>query len=114
MVLIGFCYTLIFLKFRRMPSNRNISTLAGKVAKANNLDPKVVYDTYMAYWLFIKRYIGGVELDQELTEDEFNKLQANVNIPHIGKFYSTYPRYLNCRKRLKRIKQNRDAEDKEG
>lgn len=114
MVLIGFYCTLIFQRFRKMPSNRVISSLAGKIAKEHKLDPKVVYDTYMAYWLFIKRYIGGVELDADLTESEFNKLQLNVNIPHVGKFYSTYPRYLNCKKRLKSIKEYKDAENQEG
>lgn len=96
-----------------MPSNRIISSLAGKIAKEHNLDSEVVYDTYMSYWLFIKRYIGGLKLDENLTEDEFNNIQVNVNIPHIGKFYSTYPRYLNCKKRRELIKEHKNAENKE-
>lgn len=97
-----------------MPSNRIISSLAGKVAKKTNLDRKVVYDTYMAYWLYIKGYVSQFNLWDNLTEEEFNKLQLNVNIPHIGKFYVTYPRYLNCKKRLKLIKEHKDVENKEG
>lgn len=96
-----------------MPNNRSILSLAGQVAERNSLDPKVVYDTYMAYWAYIKKYIGQLQLNRELTEEEFNQLQVSVNIPHIGKFYSTYPRYLNCRKRQKLIQENKDAENKE-
>lgn len=96
-----------------MPNNRSIYSLAGKVAKRTGLDRKIVYDTYMAYWRYIKDYVSKFNLWDGLDEEEFNKLQVNVNIPHIGKLYVTYPRYLNCRRRWKLIKEHRDAKDKE-
>ena len=46
--------------------------------------------------------------DLKLTEEEFNSLKTSFNVPHIGKFYCTYDRYLRIKNKLKK---SRDAKD---
>lgn len=62
--------------------------------------PKGLVDkTYKAYWKAVKEHIASLPLKEGLTDEEFMKLQPNVNIPSIGKLYITLDRY----KRLKYV-----------
>ena len=54
--------------------------------------------TYRAYWKAVKEHIEALPLKEDLTDEEFEKLQPNVNIPSIGKLYVTLKRYRGVKK----------------
>lgn len=67
--------------------------IISRVSDSLGLSKKLVDKTYKAYWRAIKEHITSLPLKQDLTEEEFKKLQTNVNIPSIGKLYVTYGVY---------------------
>lgn len=77
--------------------------------------PKTLVDkTYKAFWKAAKLYIISLPLKENLTDEEFNRLKPNVNIPSIGKFYVTLDRYHGLKKhfeRYKTIKENKYKKD---
>ena len=75
-----------------------------KVAKELNLSEEFVDKVYKSYWITIREYMSSLPLKENLTEEEFNKLRPNINIPYIGKFYVTYDRYKNKKKQFNIIK----------
>lgn len=62
---------------------------------ANELGlPKLEVDKiYKSYWRSIREHISSLPLKENLTEEEFNALQPNVNISSIGKLYVTWDIY---------------------
>ena len=93
------------------------SDIAKDVAKELNIPEKIVYKTYKAYWKVIKNRISELPLKEELTEEQFDSIKTNFNIPSLGKLHCTYPRYLAIKKRLiyinKLRKEEQNVEDKE-
>lgn len=86
-----------------------------KVAKDLGLSKTLVDRTYKSYWKVIREHIKSLPLKENLTDEEFLKLQPNVNIPSIGKLYVTLDRYRNMKKkekyRLERLENFRNAEN---
>ena len=63
------------------------------VANKLELPREVVKEAYESYWKYIRCTISELPLKDDLSEEEFNKLRTNFNIPSIGKLSCTYPRY---------------------
>lgn len=79
-----------------------------KVAGELNLEVEVVDEAYKSFYGFIREKISELPLKEELSEEDFNALRTNFNIPSIGKLHCTYDRYLGMkeqRKYIKRIKE---------
>ena len=70
-----------------------------KVADSTGLHKTLVNKIYKAYWRAVKEYIEALPLKEDLTDEEFNALRPNVNIPSLGKFYVTLERYKNIKKK---------------
>lgn len=74
--------------------------------------PKGLVDrTYKAYWRTIREHIAALPLKEDLTDEEFMKLQPNVNIPSLGKLNVTLDRYHRMKKSFehyKQFKQNKE------
>lgn len=75
--------------------------IISKVAEELSLPVRLVDRTYRAYWKSIREHITSLPLKEDLTDEEFLKLQPNVNIPSIGKLYVTLDRY----KRMKKMQE---------
>ena len=75
-----------------------------QVSKDLNLSYDIVDKTYKSFWLFVRHSIQSLPLKEDLTEEEFNALKTNINIPSLGKFNCTYNRYLGVKERFKYIK----------
>lgn len=61
--------------------------------------PKGLVDkTYKAYWRAVREHITSLPLKEGLSDEEFLKLQPNVNIPSIGKLHVTLDRYHRMKK----------------
>ena len=83
-----------------------------KVSIENNLPKKLVDKTYRAYWRAIREHITALPLKEDLSDEEFLKLQPNVNIASIGKLNVTLDRYKRMKKMQKIRKELRDAAHK--
>ena len=69
-----------------------------KVSKEQDLPKDFVRKVYKSYWKAVKEYIESLPLKEELTDEEFQKLQPNVNIPSLGKLYVTLDKYRGMKK----------------
>ena len=86
--------------------------IASKVAKEMGLSEKLIDKTYRAYWMAIREHVTALPLKEDLTDEEFMRLQPNVNIPSIGKLHVTLDRYKRMKKMQEikdQLKQNKNA-----
>ena len=72
--------------------------IIAKVSSDLSLPERLVDKTYKAYWKVIREHISQLPLKDNLNEEEFGKLQPNVNIPSIGKLHVTLDRYQRMKK----------------
>lgn len=75
-----------------------------KVSKDTSIPPKTVEKIYKAFWMYIRSSIQELPLMDALTEEEFNSLRPNFNLPSLGKLYVSYDRYVGVKERFKYIK----------
>lgn len=77
---------------------------------SNNLGiaPDIVDKTYKSYWLYVKNAIQELPLKKDMSEEEFNKLRSNFNIPSLGKLTCTYKRYRGIKDKFNYIKKLRE------
>lgn len=66
---------------------------------------EVVGKVYKAYWLAIKQVVQALPLKEDLTKEDFSKLKASINIPSLGKLYSSYDRVQGVKRRFKYLQQ---------
>lgn len=78
-----------------------------KVSEELNLPLEVVKEAYESYWLFIRQSITDLPLKEDLSEEDFNKLRSNYNIPSLGKMSVTWERYLGKKKQWEMLKRMR-------
>lgn len=84
-----------------------------KVSEETGLPQKLVDRTYKAYWRAVREHIALLPLKDNLTDEEFGKLQPNINIPSIGKLHVTLDRYKRMKtlnKKLNEIRENKKFE----
>lgn len=79
-----------------------------KVSGDLSLPKSLVDKTYKAYWKVIREHITSLPLKKDLTQEEFSKLQPNVNIPSIGKLCVTPERYRRMKKMQAIRNQNKE------
>ncbi len=75
-----------------------------KVSEELGLPLEVVKGAYESYWSFIRQTIIALPLKEDLSEEDFNRLKTNFNIPSIGKMSVTWERYLGKKKQWEMIK----------
>lgn len=91
-----------------IPYNRAVKIIAEKLGLHYTKVDKV----YRAYCKLIVDKIAALPLKEELTEEEFNKLQVNVNLPSLGKLYTDWQTYLNLKQKkiyVQKAKENKAA-----
>ena len=81
----------------------NYQDAINHVANKLELPREVVKEAYESYWKYIRCTISELPLKDDLSEEEFNKLRTNFNIPSIGKLSCTYSRYKAIKHRYKYI-----------
>ena len=70
---------------------------------------EVVDAAYKSFFEFIREIIVSLPLKDELSEEDFNKLRTNFNIPSLGKLHCTYERYRRMKERMNYIKKIKDT-----
>lgn len=68
-----------------------------QVSNKLNLPKDFVDKVYKSYWLSIKEHIQSLPLKDIKDETVFNNLKMNINIPSIGKLYTTQERIQNIK-----------------
>ncbi len=71
-----------------------IREVSGKLSLPEGL----VDRSYRAYWKAVREHIVALPLKEDLDDEEFLRLQPNINIPSIGKLYVTLDRYRSLKK----------------
>ena len=79
------------------------------MANKLGLPREVVKEAYESYWRYIRCTISELPLKNDLSEEEFNKLRTNFNVPSLGKLSCTYSRYKAIKDRNKYVKKLRDV-----
>lgn len=64
-----------------------------EVAKETKLTQRFVDRVYKAYWKAIREHVSSLPLKDDLTEEELNALQPNINLPSLGKLCVTKEKY---------------------
>jgi hypothetical protein len=83
-----------------------------EVAEELGLPKQVVKKAYSSFWKFIRTTIGELPLKEDLSEEEFDKLKTNFNIPSLGKLNCTIDKFNSTKKKLDYIKKYREKYDK--
>lgn len=79
--------------------NKPLRAIIKKVSQDLKLPEEVVLVAYRSYWEFVRKTIEVLPLKEDITEEDFNKLKTNFNIPSIGKLYVTWDKVLSTKKR---------------
>lgn len=74
--------------------------IVAKVAEDTGLSRKLVDRTYKSYWKAVREYVTSIPLIEDLTDEEFNRLRPNVNVPSLGKLYVTLDKYKRLKKSI--------------
>lgn len=74
-----------------------------RISEELSIPIEVVKLAYDSYWEFIRQNIQELPLKEDLTEEEFNKLNTNFNIPSLGKLVCTYERNLGVKEKYRYI-----------
>lgn len=84
--------------------------IVGKVSKELNLPDEVVDKTYKSFWICIRQNIQALPLKNINSEEDFNTLRTNFNIPSLGKLNCTYSKMVGVKNKFKYIKQLKKRE----
>lgn len=87
--------------------------IIAKVAADNNLPKDMTDRIYRSYWKAVKEHISALPLKDGLSDEEFEALRPNVNIPSLGKLCVTLDRYKALNHIFKQRKENQDATHQE-
>lgn len=79
-----------------------------KVSKDTGIEVDIIDKAYKSYWVFIRNTIQELPLKDNLSEDSFNELKTNFNIPSLGKLSCTYNRYRRVKDKFNYIKKLRE------
>ena len=81
------------------------------LSKELGLSQDVVDAAYKSFYCFIRETISNLPLKEDLSEEDFNSLRTNFNIPALGKLHCTYERYLGMKEQNKYIKELKKTYD---
>ena len=82
--------------------NNTLNLALKRVSRKLSVDQKLVEDVYKSYWNFIKTTVSSVPL-KEISEEDFNSIALNFNLPYLGKLYVEYSKIERYRKRIKKL-----------
>lgn len=80
--------------------NSTLDSAFRKTARCFSISPKQVEEIYSSYWKFIKDVVSR-ESFKEMTEEEFDASNLNVNIPYLGKLYADKEKLNKYKRQLK-------------
>ena len=88
-----------------------LKSIYKEVSNKLNIPEEVVKLVYNSYWKFALNIIKELPLDKNLTEEEFNNLRRNINIPSLGKLHCNYNKWLIVKTKIKNKKWKNGKQD---
>lgn len=70
---------------------KRIREIVAKAADELGLPKDAALTAYRGYWLFLKEKIEGMPLEGT-SEEVFKTLRTSVNVPGLGKFFTSFKR----------------------
>lgn len=95
-----------------MLNNKVLKPIIKQVAKEMDLPEEVVTVAYRSLWEYSNKVIAELPIQEMRSEEDFDKYRVSINIPSLGKFYTTWDRVLGMRERFNII-QNLKNEERE-
>jgi len=94
-----------------------ISDAIKTAAEELGIPYEVAHKAYYMAWEFIQNKMRELPLKEDLTDEEFNALRPNFNIPELGKFAVSLDKYKRVKRRIEYVKNlknlmNDDTENK--
>lgn len=86
--------------------NSLLNSALRQTARVLSISPKLAEKVYQSYWGFIRDYVENLHI-RTMTEEEFNSVTTNFNIPYIGKLYVDYDRIRKYQVQLKKYQDGR-------
>lgn len=92
---------------------KELRAITRRVSQELNLPEEVVYMAWKSVWEFTIKTIGEMPFEEMQSQEDFKKHRTSVNIPGLGKFYSTWERVgalrTQARMRVEMIKKKINA-----
>lgn len=88
-----------------------MDSVLNQLSKELNLPKEVIFKVYKLYWQTIRDHIQNLPLKSDLTEEEFEQLRTNFNLPSLGKLVCTYDRYKNVKSTQNYLKYDENKEN---
>lgn len=82
-----------------------IKALIHKVGLNNHLQDKVINHIVNSPYKFTRQTIAELDIPEEITEEEFNKLKTNFIYRSIGKLYTSYTFFQKIKRQKEFLKQ---------
>lgn len=74
-----------------------------RIIKLVSIETKLPESTveviYRAYWKFIRDTFESIPLKEINSEEEFNQYKTSINLPSLGKMYTTWDKIEKYRRR---------------
>lgn len=93
-----------------MIGNKLYDSIVRTIAKELKIPEEVVHVAYKSYWEFASDIFSKVDID--LSEQELANQKLSINIPGIGKFYTSFEKIQNVNKKINIIRENKKHENK--
>jgi hypothetical protein len=80
-----------------------------RIIKLVSIETKIPESTvevvYRDYWKFVRDTFENLPLKSITSEEEFNNLKTSINLPGLGKIYTTFDKVEKYQKRTQYVKQ---------
>ena len=96
-----------------MINNKTLQDIILAASEKLNISDDVIEIAYREYWNWVKDTLENVPVNEDMTEEEFTKMQTSINVPSLGKFYASYSRAQFLNKKFKEYAE-KAVQDKEG
>lgn len=93
-----------------MLNNKNLAKILKEVSKELNLPEEVVTVAYLSFWKFAASVFEDIPFKEINSQEEFNSYRTSINIPSLGKFYTTWDRVYKLRENYKKYLNRNEKE----
>lgn len=80
------------------PDEDKLKDLIHSIGLKYNLQDEVIKKIIYSPYKFTRKTISELQIYDEITEEEFNKLKTNFIYPYIGKIYTQYEILIKLKK----------------
>lgn len=76
-----------------------LNSVIEQAARELSIEPQLAELIYRSYWKFIKDTIQSIPIE-EMSENDFENVATNFNIPYIGKLYTGYEKTQKYKRKI--------------